>query len=74
MSGRVSQQTKAEREALIAAWFADPRVIAWRAAMSTFIEERQLTFTVGGFNALFEFTNAWNTEHGYLPDSGIASE
>jgi hypothetical protein len=66
----MAEQSAAERATLNAAWNAHPQVVAFRAAMSDFVETRELTGPEGA-TELLAFANTWLTENGPLPDSGI---
>ena len=68
----MSTQTPAERNALNAAWRAQPKVIAFTAAVEAHVAASGHLTGLDGMNATIAFANAWIAANGDLPDSGIA--
>lgn len=66
----MSNQTRAEKRALDAAWRATPQVQAFTAAMAAHAPGAG-EFNAQGLTAMLQHAIAWIAANGPLPDSGI---
>jgi len=68
----MSTQSLIEKRALDAAWKAQPKVIAFTAAVDFFVATLDpATPLLDRLNTVLAFSNAWVRENGHLPDSGL---